>query len=138
MSPCFRSASRLRKESKWAGRWGLEKPTAMNPRVLANDMKEVVNSGGVVIPGPDKPEARNPKECENSKLKRRPSLSFPRRRESSLFKLLWTPASAGVTTWRRFHESTHFDYSNFVLASDFEIRISSFPPTVSAEAAYPD
>ena len=37
-------------------------------------------------------------------LRNRSFLSFPRRRESSLFKVFWTPACAGVTIWRTFYE----------------------------------
>jgi hypothetical protein len=35
-----------------------------------------------------------------------PFLSFPRKRESSKFKEIWTPASAGVTIFRLFERSS--------------------------------
>ena len=40
----------------------------------------------------------------SQKVGRRPFLSFPRRRESSLSKVFWTPAFAGVTAWGTFYE----------------------------------
>ena len=35
-------------------------------------------------------------------------LSFPRRRESSLSEIFWTPAFAGVTAWRTSYETIKF------------------------------
>ena len=35
-------------------------------------------------------------------------LSFPRKRESSLSNVFWTPAFAGVTAWRTFYETIKF------------------------------
>jgi hypothetical protein len=39
----------------------------------------------------------------SEKVKNRSFMSFPRRRESSLFERFWTPAFAGVTAWRTFY-----------------------------------
>ena len=36
-------------------------------------------------------------------------MSFPRKRESSLFKLFWTPVFTGVTTFRLFTTPSSFE-----------------------------
>jgi len=40
----------------------------------------------------------------SQKVRNRPFLSFPRRRESRDFKKFWTPAFAGVTALKTFYE----------------------------------
>jgi hypothetical protein len=44
----------------------------------------------------------------SQKAGKRLFLSFPRKRESSLSKVFWTPAFAGVTAWRTFYETIKF------------------------------
>ena len=46
-----------------------------------------------------------PRMMLSQKVRNRLFLSFPRRRESSIFGLFWTPASAGVTAMRTFYET---------------------------------
>ena len=41
----------------------------------------------------------------SKKVGRRHFLSFPQRRESSLSKVFWAPAFAGVTTWGTSYEA---------------------------------
>jgi hypothetical protein len=41
----------------------------------------------------------------SQKVKNRSFMSFPQRRESSLYKGFWTPAFAGVTAWGTFYEA---------------------------------
>ena len=53
-------------------------------------------------------------------------MSFPRRRESSLSKVFWTPAFAGVTAWRTSYETIKFP-----------VR-SNWPPRRSAARLSPD
>jgi len=48
----------------------------------------------------------------SQKVGRRPFLSFPRRRESSLSKVFWTPAFAGVTTWGTSYEAIKLHMGN--------------------------
>jgi hypothetical protein len=45
----------------------------------------------------------------SQKVKNRSFMSFPQRRESSLYKGFWTPAFAGVTAWGTFYEAINID-----------------------------
>jgi hypothetical protein len=48
----------------------------------------------------------------SQKVGRLPFLSFPRRRESSLAKVFWTSAFAGVTTWGTSYEAIKLHMGN--------------------------
>jgi len=48
----------------------------------------------------------------SKKIGKRPFLSFPRRRESSLSEVFWTPAFSGVETWGTFYEAIKLHMGN--------------------------
>jgi len=50
----------------------------------------------------------------SQKIRNRLFLSFPRRRESSIFGLFWTPASAGVTALMTFYEAIKFNHLGLI------------------------
>jgi hypothetical protein len=45
----------------------------------------------------------------SQEVRKRSCLSFPRRRESSISNLFWTPAFAGVTAWATSYETINVD-----------------------------